>query len=73
MPYKVPVASDAHPALRDERAQQGVGAAARHVECVADLAQPRRVVVAGGEVLEQFDGADGGLHLADGEIGCRSR
>ena len=63
----------AHPALRDECAQQGVGAAAWHVERVADLAQPRGIVVAGGQVLQQFHGPHGGLHLAYGEVGCRSR
>ncbi len=62
-----------HPALRDERAQQGVGAAARHVERVADLPQACRVVVTGGEVFEQLDGPYRRLHLPDGEIGCRSR
>ena len=52
------------PSPGHQRPQQGVGAAARHVQRLADLPDAGRAVLPGGEVLEQLDRADRRLHLA---------
>ena len=56
----------AHPALATS-VRNSAWALLRASERVTDLPQPCRVVVPGGQVLEQFDGADRRLDLAHGE------
>ena len=64
MPYSEPVTSvRTHPRV-DERLEQRVHAAARHVQFLGQLPEPGGLVAAGREQFEELHGAARRFHFA---------